>query len=234
MSLLGRLLLIAALSGCGGARVKPGVIAHAADTGRMPRTLGLLYPGVETGSVGRDAEWPDGRTFMGSEIAAVVHVRMLVELGERCRPVWKDLAAEPKSKERLALLGTVLHRDWSLTGQVTPRVANELGRVSGQDACMLVSVIRFGPSPSKLELRSLSGVIKPVSSPEPAKGWINCGVKVVVFRTPGGQVLWEAGGLASLPLPPPGVNAAALETPTQEAAVARCVADLMSAFPWPK
>jgi hypothetical protein len=168
---------------------------------------------------------------MASEVAAVVHVRMLEEMESRCAPEWKDLAAEKKAKERMALLSSVIHRDWSLSGQITVRLAGELGRASGQEACLLVSVTRFGPSPSKLELRSLSGVVKAAPSAEPAKSWINCGVKLVAFRTPGGQVLWEAGGLASLPVTGPGPAGPGA---TQEAAVARVVADLMGAFPWPK
>ncbi|MEK7476451.1 MAG: hypothetical protein AAB152_12580 [Candidatus Coatesbacteria bacterium] len=225
------ILLFLVTGGCGGARVAPGVFATAHDTGTPPRHLGLLFPQVEAGAAGRVGAWPGGRAFMASEVAAVVHVRMLEEMERRCAPDWKDLAAEKKAKERMALLSSVIHRDWSLSGQITVRLAGELGRASGQDACLLVSVTRFGPSPSKLELKSLSGVIKPGTTGETAASWINCGVKLVVFRTPGGQVLWEAGGLASLPVTGPGPDGVGT---TQEAAVARVVADLMRAFPWPK
>jgi len=219
-------VLAVVLAGCAGAgRVKPGVFVNAADTGKVPRSIGLFFPQVESGSVGREGEWPNGRTFMASEVAAVVHVRMLAGMEAGCRPAWEDLMAEKKTKERVALLGSVIHRDYSLTGMITQRVANELGRVGGKDACLIVSITRFGPSPEKLELRSLSGVVKPVPSPDPAKSWINCGVKLVVFKTPGGQILWEAGALVSEPV---GGEA------TQESVAARCVADLMKAFPWRK
>lgn len=220
------LLLLCAAGGCGGARVAPGVFANRPDSGAAPRHLGLLYPQVEAGAVGREGAWPQDRTFMASEIAAVVHVRMVEEMQRHCARDWKDLAQEKTAKERMALLSSVIHRDYSLSGMITVRIANELGRASGQDACLTVSVTRFGPSPEKLELRSMSGVVKPVKSPEPAGSWINCGVKLVVFRTPGGQVLWEAAGLASLPV--------GAEGSTQEAAAARVVADLMAAFPWRK
>jgi len=225
-AILPAMLLAAILAGCGGPRTKSGVFANAVDTGRVPRSIGLFFPQVESGAVGREGEWPNGRKFMASELAAVVHVRMLAEMEAGCRPPWKDLmAGEKGGKERIALLGSVLFRDYSLTGIITQRVANELGRVSGEDACLIVSITRFGPSPSKLELRSLAGVVKPVSSPDPAKSWINCGVKLVVFKTPGGMILWEAGALVSEPV---GGEA------TQESVAAQCAAELMGAFPWRK
>lgn len=215
-------LLLAALAGCAGPGDVTRAIVKTADGGARPAIVGLLYPQVEPGSADGRGEWPKGRKFMSSEIAAVVYVQVRGQPGGPAAPPWKDFSVEAEGKARISLLGASIHREYSLNGGIPAGRANELGRAANAPACLLVSIVKFGPSATQLELKSLAGLIKPAATTDPAKAWINCGVVAVAFRTPGGQVLWEAGYLASLPA----------DANTQEQAAARCVEELFKTYPW--
>lgn len=210
------------LAGCAGGGDGPRAIVKTAETSGAPGTVGLLWPQVEPGAADGRGLWPGRRKYMASELGAIVHVQARDRAATLAGPVWKDLAADAAAKARVALLGASVHREYSLNGVIPVNRANELGRAAGVPACLLLSVMKFGPSAEKLELRSIGGLVKPAATAEPAKSWINCGVVAVLFRTPGGQVLWEAGFLASLPA----------ETHTQEQAAEQCVAGLFAAWPW--
>ncbi len=212
------------LGGCTGAGAETRAIVKTADAGSRPAVVGLLYPHVEAGASKGKGRWPGGRKLMASEVDAIVYVQVRGQLEEHSEPEFRDLSADGPLKSRAALLGASIHREYSLNGAIPVSRANELGRAVSVPACLLVSVIKFGPSDTKLELRSLAGLVKPAAGAPPAPGWINCGVVAVAFKTPGGQVLWEAGHLASLPV----------DTGTQEQAVQRCIEALFATWPWRK
>jgi len=219
--------MLAGLSACSGGRLKSGVYVRSGGVERpwKPRQILLLYPSVATDAVGTRDIATGTRPLMGSEMIALVHVNIRKFLGTPGPTRWKDASEPAVSRERLALLGTSIQREYRQRGVLPARVVGELYRASGSDAALMVSVFRYGRSNQKLLLRGVSGDVQKAGGTAPAGGWLNCGVKVTMIKTAQAAVAWEGCYLDSRP---------AEDTLSQEEMVRDCVAKIMEAFPYLK
>jgi len=220
-------MLLAGLSSCQGGRLKSGVYVRTdgMEGPWKPRQIVLLYPAVATGAVEARDVSIGTRPLMGSEIIAVVHVNMRKHLGEPGPTSWKDASEPSVTRERLALLGTVIQREYNQKGVVPARVLAELYRASGSDAALLAYVFKYGRSGRKLETRGLTGSVRDAGGTASDAGYLNCGVRVTMFNTAQAKVAWEGSYLESLP---------AGDAGSQEEMVKDCVAKIMKAFPYRK
>lgn len=226
MTVAGIALMLVA--GCAGGRTPSGVIAQRGGDAASwwPRKLALLYPQLAPDAMpDREARAGD-RTFMGGEINGVVHVALRGRLEAAAKPEVRDGAAPGPGRERIALLTTVILREYWLNGTLPALPVNELGRVSQCDAVVLVSVIKFGPSLKQLRVKNLDGEVRPAApgSGEAAPRWLNCGLKVAVVKIASAQPVWEAVYLESRPE----------AGNSQEMVAAACVDKLLSEFPFKK
>ncbi len=218
-------LAAALLAGCAGSRAKSGVIARlgAGAGGWRPRAVGLAFPQLAPGAMpDRDAA-QGTRPFNGAEINAVVHAALKDRLPAVARPEVKDLAAPGPARERMALLTTVILREYWLNGTLPPRPVAELGRVSECDAVLVVSVVKFGASAKRLAVNGLDGGVSARGGGEAAR-WLNCGLKVALVKIAGGEPVWEAAYLESRP------DAGN----SQESVAAAAVAAVLDEFPFRK
>ena len=218
-------VLLVQAGGCAGGRTQSGVIARTdLDGSWKPRKLGLLYAQLAPDSMPDREAGSGARPFMGGEINAVVHVALRTRLEALAKPELRDCSAPGPARERMALLTTVILREYWLNGTLPARPVNELGRVSGCDVVLLVSVIKFGPSTTPLTVRNLGGEIRP-AAPPPGQGggrWLNCGLKLAVVKVASASPVWEAAYLESVPA----------DGTTQEAVAASCADKLLSEFPF--
>lgn len=216
-------------AGCAGGRTASGVISHAGDEGAgwRPRKLGLLFPQLAPDAMpDRAVRGADqgARPLMGGEINAVVHAALRDRLGAASRPEVRDLSEAGPGRERMALLTTVLLREYWLNGTLPARPVNELARVSQCDAVLIVSVIKFGRSSKKLMVRNLGGDVRPDAGGQGTDRWVNCGIKIALVRLSNAQPVWEAAYLESRPD----------EGNSQEMVAAACVEKLVAEFPFRK
>jgi hypothetical protein len=218
--------MLSGQSACSGGRLKSGVYVRTGGTESQwkPRQIVLLYPAVATNAVETRDVSTGTRPLMGSEMIAVVHVNVRKHLGTPGPTSWKDASEPGVSRERLALLGTVIQREYNQKGVVPVRILGELYRASGSDAALLVNVFKYGPSGRMLESRGVAGQVRQAGAAS-SPGWMNCGVKVTLFNAAQGKVAWEGSYLDSLP---------AGTAPSQEEMVKDCVAKIMEAFPYRK
>jgi len=185
----------------------------------------MLFPQLAPGSMPDRAAVGSDRPFMGSEINAVVHAALRKALEATAGGEVHDLSATAPARERMALLATVILREYWLNGTIPPKPVGELGRVSQCDAVLVVSVIKFGPSLRPLMVKNLGGDIRTDGSRSGAGGrWLNCGVKIALVKVATAMPVWEAAYLESRPD----------DGNTQEMVAAACVEKLLDEYPYKK